>query len=155
MEFKIKIARIKDTVDCVNCIKGSLLWNAYFKNNSNPDLIKEAIKRKELYGAYNKNDKCIGIMGVIEKGCFGSFNYLSLLSVNSRYRNKGIGKILLDKFENIGFVNTDRVFVLCSDFNEDAQRFYLKNGYTECGKIKSLFKREIDEYLFVKYKTEL
>jgi len=81
MLVNIKRARKKDATDCLKCIKGSLLWDAYFKDNSNPDLMKEAIERKEIYGAYNSNDKCIGIMGVIEKGCFGKFYYLSLLKV--------------------------------------------------------------------------
>lgn len=153
MDIAIKKARVKDVDECLNCIKNSSLWDAYFANNRNPNMMKEAIKRKEIFGAYNKNDICIGIMGVVEKGCFGSFNYLSLLSVKSRYRNKGIGKMFLNKFEQNGFTNSDRVFVLCSDFNKDAQRFYMKNGYQECGKIRSLFKIGIDEHMFVKYKS--
>ena len=45
MDITIKKARLKDIDECLNCIKNSLLWNAYFANNPNPNMMKEAIKR--------------------------------------------------------------------------------------------------------------
>ncbi len=151
MKVIIKKARIRDAKDCLECIKQSLLWDAYYKDNQSIDLIKEAIKRKEIYIALNSNNTCIGFMGVIEKGCFGNFPYLAILSVHKKYRSKGIGKQLLEKFEKIGLKKADRVFVLCSDFNTQAQKFYKNNEYEECGLIKNLYKNGIAEHLFVKY----
>ena len=153
MEINIKKARIKDALDCMNCVKKSLLWDAYFKDKPDPSSIKEAIRRKEIYVALNQNDKCIGFMGIVENGCFGNFQYLSILSVKKRYRNKEVGKLLLNKFEQMGFKKADRIFVLCSDFNVAAQKFYKRNDYFECGKIRDLFKKGISEHLFVKYKS--
>lgn len=154
MIVSIKKARIKDAASCLECVKHSLLWDAYYKDSSSLDSLIKAIRRKEIYVALNKNDKCIGFMGVIPKGGFGEFSYLSILAVKKRYRNKNVGKLLLDRFETLAFKNNDRAFVLCSDFNKKAQKFYKKHKYDECGKIPNLFKTGIAELIFVKVKAE-
>ena len=154
MKILIKKAKIKNAADCLECIKHSLLWDAYYKKSSALDLIIEAIKRKEIYVALNKNDNCIGFMGIVPKGAFGEFPYLSILAVKKRYRNKNIGKLLLEKFETLAFKEGNCAFVLCSDFNKAAQRFYASHNYIKCGKIPSLFKPGISEYLLLKNKGQ-
>jgi ribosomal protein S18 acetylase RimI-like enzyme len=110
------------------------------------------ISKKQVYIATNKNDKCIGFMGVINNGCFDKFPYLATLAVRKRYRNKGIGEALVNKFETIGFEKADRVFILVSDFNKQAQKFYRNLGYKKVGNIPDLFKNGISENLWVKYR---
>lgn len=153
MKIKIKQARIKDATGCLQCVKHSLLWDAYYKNSSALDLITDAIRRKEIYVALNKNDNCVGFMGIVPQGGFGEFPYLSILAVKRNYRNKNIGQMLLDKFEALAFKDKNRAFVLCSDFNEDAQRFYKNHDYKKCGKIPDMYKTGIAELIFVKAKA--
>lgn len=153
METKIQIAKKGQARDCLICVKNSDLWDAYFKTNPSIETtIEEMISKKQVYVATNKNDKCIGFMGVINNGCFRKFSYLSLLAVKKRYRNKGIGESLVNKFESIGFKRADRVFILVSDFNKRAQNFYRKLGYKKVGNIPNLFKVGVSENLLVKYK---
>jgi len=153
METKIQIAKKGQAHDCLACVKNSDLWNTYFKNNpAHETALEELISKKQVYITKNKNDNCIGFMGVINKGCFGKFPYLSILAVKKRYRNKGIGEALVNKFEDIGFKKADRVFILVSDFNKQAQKFYRKLGYKKVGNIPDLFKNGISENLLVKYK---
>lgn len=153
MDISIKKARLKDASPCLECVKHSALWDAYYKNSSVLDSITDAIRRKEVYVALNKNDKCIGFMGIVPRGGFGEFSYLSILAVKKNYRNKNIGKMLLDKFEALAFKDKGRAFVLCSDFNEDAQKFYMKYDYKKCGKIPDMYKTGIAEHIFVKVKV--
>lgn len=153
MEIKIQFARKEQVRDCLLCIKHSELWDTYFKSNTSAENdIKEMITKKQIYVALNKNDKCIGFMGVINNGCFRKFSYLSLIAVKKRYRRKGIGKELINKFEEIGFKKANRVFLLVSNFNKKAQLLYKILGYKKVGIIPNLFKIGISEHLLVKYK---
>jgi ribosomal protein S18 acetylase RimI-like enzyme len=153
METKIQIAKKGHARDCLLCVKNSDLWDAYFKNNPTQEaVLEEMISKKQVYIAINENDKCIGFMGVINNGCFFQFSYLATLAVKKRYRNKGVGEKLVKKFETIGFKKADRVFILVSDFNKQAQKFYRKLGYKKVGNIPDLFKNGISENLLVKYR---
>lgn len=153
METKIQIAKKGQAQDCLICVKNSDLWDAYFRTNpSHLATLEDMISKKQVYVATNKNDKCIGFMGVVNNGCFRKFSYLSILAVKKMYRNKGIGEALVNKFETIGFKRADRVFILVSDFNKKAQKFYRKLGYKKVGNIPNLFKVGVSENLLVKYK---
>jgi len=153
METKIQIAKKGQARNCLLCVENSDLWGAYFKNNPTHEAaLKKMISKKQVYVATNKNDKCIGFMGVINNGCFHKFTYLATLAVKKNYRKKGIGEALVSKFETIGFKRADRVFILVSDFNKIAQKFYRKLGYKKVGNIPDLFKTGISENLLVKYR---
>jgi ribosomal protein S18 acetylase RimI-like enzyme len=153
METKIQIAKKGQARDCLNCVKNSDLWDAYFQNNPTHEAtLEEMISKKQVYVATNKTNQCIGFMGVINNGCFQNFSYLATLAVIKRYRNKGIGKALVNKFESIGFKRADRVFILVSDFNNIANKFYGKLGYKKVGNIPDLYKAGISENLLVKYR---
>jgi ribosomal protein S18 acetylase RimI-like enzyme len=152
METIIKIAQKGQAGDCLLCLKNSELWDAYFNNNpAHEAALEEMILKKQIYVATNKTDKCIGFMGVVNNGCFDKFPYLATLAVKKKHRNKGIGEALVNKFEAIGFKRADRVFILVSDFNKEAQKFYRKLGYKKVGNIPDLFKSGISENLLVKY----
>ena len=156
MEINIQLAKKGQARECLLCVKDSDLWDEYFKANASLKFILEdMISEKQIYVASNKNDRCIGFMGIINNGCFRIFTYLAILAVKKKYRNKGIGKALLNKFEDIGFKREERVFILVSDFNQSAQKFYQKLGYKKVGNIPDLFKLGVSEDLLVKYKKLL
>lgn len=152
MEIKIQLAEKGQSGDCLSCVKHSELWDTYFKSNATAQNdIEEMISKKQIYIASNQNNECVGFMGVIHNGCFREFTYLSLIAVESGYRNKGVGTQLLEKFEETGFKQADKVFLLVSDFNKKAQMLYRKLGYKKVGKIPDLYKRGVSEHVLVKY----
>jgi len=150
----IRYGKIEDASSCLECVKNSQLWDAYFKDDPTTEKIEHEILKNRITVAVDSSGNCLGFMGIIDNGCFGTFPYLAILSVHSDHRNKGVGRLLLQHFEHIGFEKENRVFLLCSDFNDKGRMFYQKNGYVECGKIPDLYKKGISEYLFVKYKNE-
>jgi ribosomal protein S18 acetylase RimI-like enzyme len=153
MEINIQLAQKGQARECLLCVKDSDLWDEYFKTDSSHELIlEEMISEKQIYVVPNKAGRCIGFMGVINNGCFRIFSYLAILAVKREYRNKGIGKALVDKFEDIGFKREEKVFILVSDFNQSAQKFYQKLGYKRVGNIPDLYKIGVSENLLVKYK---
>ncbi len=154
MNVQIRIAKKNEVCDCLNCIKHSDLWATYFKSNKNAaKVVKDRIKRKQIYVAITKNGKCVGVMGILDQGCFGKFPYLSILGVKRKYRSRGMGKILLAKFEEISFENSNTIFLLVSDFNKNAKKLYKKNGYKKVGDIPNLFKNGVAESLLMKQKN--
>lgn len=150
--MNIRKANVEDASDCLHCIENSLLWDAYFKDDPTPKKIEEEIRKGRIRVAVDEQNRAIGFMGITEEACFGKFPYLAILSVHEKWRSRGVGGKLLGHFEKEGFAKENRVFILCSDFNERGRKFYSENGYTECGKIADLFKDGIAEHLFVKYK---
>ena len=152
MEIKIQFAEKGQARDCLACVKQSALWETYFKSNGAAENdIAEMISKKQIYVALDKANECIGFMGVIQNGCFRKFSYLSIIAVDRGFRSKGVGSKLIQKFEEIGFDQADRVFLLVSDFNQRAQLFYRKLGYQKVGAIPDLFKKGVSEYVFMKY----
>lgn len=152
MEMRIQLAEKDHVDDCLSCVKHSELWETYFQSSPTIESeIRKMIVGKQIYIALDKTNQCIGFMGVIDNGCFRKFTYLSVIAVKREYRSKGIGKALIRKFEEIGFENANRVFLLVSDFNKKAQSFYKKLGYKKVGEIPDLFKKGVAENLLVKY----
>ena len=153
MEIKIQLAKKGQSSDCLSCVKHSELWDAYFKSDASAEKdIEEMIGRNQIYVALDENNECVGFMGVIHNGCFRNFSYLSLLAVDSRFRSQGVGTQLIKKYEEAGFEQADRVFMLVSDFNKKAQLLYKKLGYRQVGKIPDLYKKGVSEHLLIKYK---
>ena len=95
-------------------------------------------------------EECVGFTYIIPKGAFHSFPYLHIIAVKEEYRNKGIGKALLDYSEKIAYEMADRFFLVVGDYNPDAKRFYERNGYQQVGGIPNLYRPGITEYLMVK-----
>lgn len=154
MNILIRKAKIEDAQGCLDCVRDSQLWDAYFEVEKSLELIESEIEKGQVYVAINGDGSCVGFMSVNEEGCFRKFPYLAILSVHATYRSKGVGKMLLDEYEAMSFQKENRAFVLCSDFNTRGQAFYMQNGYRECGVIIDLFKVGIAEHLFIKYKED-
>lgn len=150
----IRKANVDEADQCLECVKNSQLWDAYFKDNPTTEKIEMEIRLGRISVAVNEMNRCIGFMGIIGEGCFGKFPYLAILTVHEEYRSRGVGNSLLEQFEHEGFEKEDRLFILCSDFNRDGQSFYRNRGYSECGKIPDLFKNGVTEHIFVKYRDE-
>lgn len=60
-------------------------------------------------------------------------DYVELLGVADWARGKGLGGLLLAHVEASVFSRTKNLFACVSDFNDQARRFYKKQGYQEIG----------------------
>ena len=78
-------------------------------------------------GAYD-GDSCIGL--AIMRNAFFKYMYLYDLKVNSDYRGKGVGAMLIDKCKEIALEHGYRgVYTQGQDNNLGACQFYLKCGF--------------------------
>jgi ribosomal protein S18 acetylase RimI-like enzyme len=136
--------------DCRDALCQSTLGERYFSSpGSAENAILEGIRQENLYVAFI-GEECVGFTYIIPKGAFHSFPYLHIIAVKEEYRNRGIGKALLNYSENIAYEMADKLFLVVADYNPAAKRFYERNGYQQVGEISNLYRPGVTEYLMVK-----
>lgn len=75
-------------------------------------------------------------VGVIEyKDFWKGMPYLSLIKLLPEFRRKGIGREAMRLFEEEMKRAGNKALLLSTQVDEDAQRFYRKIGYRECGSL--------------------
>jgi ribosomal protein S18 acetylase RimI-like enzyme len=79
----------------------------------------------------DQNGRVAGIAVVRRKFLLG--DYVELLGVADWARGKGVGRLLLAYVEASVFDRVQNLFACVSDFNDQARRFYKKQGYEEIG----------------------
>ena len=87
--------------DCKDALCRSVLGEKYFSSpGSAENAILEGIRQGNLYVALIE-EACVGFTYIIPKGAFHGFPYLHIIAVKEDYRDRGIGKALLDFSESI------------------------------------------------------
>ncbi|WP_337993002.1 GNAT family N-acetyltransferase [Clostridium sp. 'White wine YQ'] len=137
--------------DCEEALVNSELGKRYFsKLGSARKALEDGFKKEEIYIAIDNDNNCRGFIWFILNGVFHSFPYLHIIAVKEDSRNLGIGKMLLQFFEDTCFKDYSKLFLVVADFNPDAKRLYEKIGYIEVGAIPSLYRDGITEHLMMK-----
>src|SRR5207245_11626326 len=90
-----------------------------------------------------------GFTWYVARGAFGLSGYLKLLGVSQALRGQGIGAALLAHTERQTLADgQDDLFLLVSDFNLRAQRFYDVHGYRRVGAIPDYVRPGITELIY-------
>jgi ribosomal protein S18 acetylase RimI-like enzyme len=95
-------------------------------------------------------ERCAGVAWFATGGTFLLGGYLKLLAVAESYQRKGVGRALLREVERRVADRSSRFFILVSDFNDGAARFYETLGYTHAGTLAGLVLPDVDERIFWK-----
>lgn len=96
------------------------------------------------------DDPACGFAWGILNGAFGRSAYLRLIGVHPNSAGHNIGSALLQNMEQVVSAVSDSLFLLVSDFNHDAQRFYLRNGYQQVGSIPGYVLADVNELVLWK-----
>jgi ribosomal protein S18 acetylase RimI-like enzyme len=84
-------------------------------------------------------------------GTFGVGGYLRLIAVAPEHQSKQLGAALLDEVEaRVRAAGARSLFLLVSDFNQAAQRFYAAHGYAHSGRLEKFVRDDVDELIFWK-----
>ena len=86
-----------------------------------------------LLVAADDHDEPLGFVWLVLRGAFSRSGYIPLIAVHPDRRGCGIGQQLLEVAEKLTRQSADDIFLLCADFNVDAQRFYERQGYQRVG----------------------
>jgi len=155
LRFNIVPGTIEHLNDCKEAWIKSELGRVYYSSDEYlTSCLLESINQKQIYIALDESNNCLGYICIVFRGAFYEFPYCRSLAVKENYRGKGIGSALLKYYEQIGFLNFKKLFILVSDFNHRAKKLYEKMGYIQIGMVPDLFKKGIAEYIMVKFKPE-
>lgn len=99
-----------------------------------------------LLVADTESAQAVGLAWCLKQGAFGRSPYLRLLGVSATQH--GLGAALLTYLEQQ--LTEKTLFLLVSDFNESAQRFYQRQGYTQIGALPGYVLPDVTELLYWK-----
>jgi ribosomal protein S18 acetylase RimI-like enzyme len=91
-----------------------------------------------------------GLAWFLTQGTLALGGYLRLIAMLPGAEGKGAGAALLAAFEAETAKHSRHAFLLVSDFNEGAQRFYERHGYARAGALRGLVLPEVAELLYWK-----
>ena len=92
----------------------------------------------------------VGFVWYLEKGAFGRSGYIMLIGVDPALQGQGVGDGLMDAAEARMFEKVNDIFLLVSDFNAGAQRFYRRRGYAQVGALPAYVLSDVTELIFCK-----
>lgn len=124
------------------------LWQRYGLTVEKLSEQLEAALDTHLILTADAETRAVGLAWCVPVGAFGRSPYLKLLGVRPDYAGQGVGARLLDGLE-AELLGGD-LFLLVSDFNHDAQRFYARQGYTQIGAIPGYVLPDVTELIFRK-----
>jgi ribosomal protein S18 acetylase RimI-like enzyme len=109
-----------------------------------------ALTRGESLLVFDEGDGAQGFAWFLPSGTFALSGYLRLIAVVPGAHRQGIGVRLLRAYEQGVATKSRHAFLLVSDFNTDAQRFYLRHGYRQVGMLPRFLLPDVDELIFWK-----
>ncbi|SRR6266511_376482 len=91
-----------------------------------------------------------GLAWFLPAGTLALGGYLKLIAVLPGSEGKGVGAALLRAFEAETARASAHAFLLVSDFNDGAQRFYEREGWVRVGALPGLVLPDVAEVLYWK-----
>lgn len=89
-------------------------------------------------------------------GMFGFLPYLKRIGVDPACAGQGLGSLVLEQLEqDLRARQRHELFLLVSDFNTGALRFYKRHSYSEIGRLPNLVLPGVAEVLFRKQLNRL
>lgn len=128
------------------------LWRRYgLTVNRSIEGFEKALRDGDILQVADVGDgRACGFAWAMIGGAFGRSVYLRQIGVRADTTSQGIGAKLLDNVEQVAVALSDGLFLLVSDFNTDAQRFYQRQGYQQIGRIPGYVLPDVDELIFWK-----
>lgn len=153
MEIVIVKGTMTHLTGCTEALIDSEIGATYFSTAEGAEaFLQQGLNKGEVFVAIDGQGACVGYVWFTLAGAFYRFPYLLNIAVKKDLREKGIGKKLLAFFEAKGFAKASKLFLLVSDFNVEAKRFYQDRGYKEVGVIPDLVKAGVAEHIMMKTK---
>lgn len=139
-------------VECAQIMADNSLWQSYNVTRSKAEAqFRKGLSDQDARILVSlKEQQIAGFIWYYTQGTFYQGAYIRLIGIHPKHQSKGIGADLMNTAE-VDIVNiTPHIFLLTSDFNEDAQRFYHRLGYENIGEVPNFAKDGISEMIFYK-----
>src|SRR5262245_46324260 len=142
-----------DVEPCAAMMVATPLWQRYGVTQESASSRLSAGLREDaiMLVAVGQNDeKPLGFVWLVLRGAFDHSGYIPLIAVKPGQRGAGIGQQLLTAAEERTRPVADDIFLTCSDFNVDAQRFYERHGYVKVGALADYILPGVAELIYRK-----
>lgn len=151
MNFTIRAMQSEDLPVLAAWMVETPLWQSYGLTVSTAITnFENGMARGDWLIVAVADDIACGFAWVIPRGGFGRSPYLRLIGVQADKAGSGIGTELMDELERKSAEVANDLFLLVSDFNESAQRFYKQRGYIQIGAIDAYVVPDVTELVFRK-----
>ena len=125
------------------------LWQRYnVTEKSFTERLSHGLATNAMIYAADRDGEAVGFVWLVERGAFNRGAYVQLIGVREEARGGGIGRALMEFVET--HATSRDVFLLVSDFNTDAQKFYTRLGYSKVGKLDDFVVQGISELIYWK-----
>src|ERR1041385_5895590 len=126
-----------DIPTCAEIVSSTPLWQGYGLTfeTATARLTNAMHSDDLLLVAVDDDGTAVAFLWVVARGAFNLSSYIRWFVVSSTLRGGGIGQKLIAEAEAQIKLTSRDVFLLCADFNMEAQRFYERHGYTRVGAI--------------------
>ncbi|MCW4012625.1 MAG: GNAT family N-acetyltransferase [Candidatus Bathyarchaeota archaeon] len=150
--MQIRQMREDDITPCANLATSLPLGKTYgFKTEEWIQKLQRACTEKgNLLFVAEEEGRLAGFVWVHTHGAFLAAPYLRFIAVDPEYQGRGVGTLLLKEFEELTRYLKKDWFLLVSDFNTGAQRFYERHGYQRVGELPGFAKEGVAEVIMVK-----
>ncbi len=124
------------------------------RSGRTPEALEAALAAAHARGerllAADEGGAIRGLAWFLTQGTLALGGYLRLIAMLQGAEGKGAGAALLAAFEQETAKESRHAFLLVSDFNEGAQRFYERHGYARVGALPGLVLADVAEVLYWK-----
>jgi ribosomal protein S18 acetylase RimI-like enzyme len=154
----IRKMMFEDIEACAQLVAESALWQRYGVTEESAarrfegGLAQQAgLAHGEQIAVAEVDEKVAGFIWYSARGAFNRSGYIMLVGAAPEQRSRGVGRALMDHAEEELFRDgCGDIFLLVSDFNEGAQRFYQRLGYRQVGAIPDYIISGVAELIYHK-----
>ena len=136
MSERIRPAETQDLGACAAIVAGQPLWTRYCYNG--PAVVRDLSSALEqgdrVRVAIDTSGEIVGFTWVSRRGAFGRGDYLRLIAIAHGKESHELGASLLEEAYTASSA-PGGVFLMVSDFNKGARRFYKRHGFSEIGSL--------------------
>ncbi len=123
-----------DVEACARIMAENPLWQRYGVTlESARARLSKAVAAGETIFVAEIGEQVMGFVLCVERGAFARSGYIPLIGVHPQATGQGVGQALMDRAEAFLAQSSPDIFLLTSDFNQAAQRFYQRRGYQQVG----------------------
>ena len=148
---RVTPATAADLDDCAGLIVATPLWQRYTVTREGARrTLADAPDHGGRVLVARVDDELAGFVLVYQRGGFARSGYIRLLGVAAACQGQGVGDALMAAAESLVADVAPDMFLLVSDFNIDAQRFYQRLGYIQVGALPAYVLPDVTELILWK-----
>ncbi len=147
----VRLMTIGDIASCAKWIAETPLWQRYHvTEQSMGERLRQGLEGGATICVAERAGRPLGFMWLVERGAFARSDYVQLIGVRPGEWGRGVGRALMEFAEARSQAAGRDLFLLVSDFNTDAQRFYQRLGYRQVGHLDDYVVPGVSELIYYK-----